>query len=307
MARLSSVLTIVLLAVAASVPVAAQRRVTPVTPVEPTRVSNPVDESKLKKKDTKPASVVTQVDDSGREILVDTITGSEYVDSMALAQPKVIGNIYPLWHAVTVGVDLWNPLMRIFGQEYGLAGVWAEVSLHNRYMPVVEFGLGNASAKPDAANYTYRSPVAPYFKIGCDYNFLYNSNPDYQLYAGLRYGLTRFRYEVDDVTVSNEYWGESTTFSIPSQRSTTGYGEVLVGLKVKVAGHFQLGWCVKYHTLLHSSRAPYGRPWYVPGYGTRTSALGVSLSVMYTIPLHKQPKVPALENSTEVIKEETDE
>lgn len=270
----------------------AQRRITPVKPVEPTRTEPTVDESKRKPKSTRPASVVTQVDDTGREFLVDTITGSEYIDSLALAQPKAIGNFYPLFHAVTVGLDLWDPLMRAFGQDYGLAGVWAELSLHNRYNPIVEFGLGNAWSRPEEMNYTYSSPMAPYFKIGCNYNFLYNSNPDYQIYAGVRYGLTRFAFDVTDVSVRNDYWGESSTFSIPRQHSTVGYAEVLAGLKVKLAGRWSLGWCIKYHSILHMSRAPHGKPWYVPGYGTRGSVLGVSLSVMYTLPLNKKSATP---------------
>ncbi|MDE7388193.1 MAG: hypothetical protein K2M97_02950, partial [Muribaculaceae bacterium] len=260
---------------------------------------------------TRPASVVRQTDDSGREFLLDTITGSEYVDSMALAQPKAIGNIYPLWQAVTVGIDLWNPLMRAFQQKYGLIGAWAEVSLHNRYFPVVEFGVGNAHGTPDDGNFTYRSPMAPFFKIGCNYNFLYNSNPDYQLYAGVRYGITRFSYTIDDVTVRNEYWDETSTFNIPRQHTSVGYGEIMVGLKVKIAGQWQVGWNVKFHKIFHSSRAPYGRAWYVPGYGTRRSPMGVSLSVMYTIPLHRHKHEPSLTTDTEdtqnIKHEETDE
>lgn len=272
--------------------VSAQRRVTPVRPAEPTRTQSVVDETKRKPKSTLPASVVTQIDDKGREILVDTISGSEYVDSLALAMPKVVGNFYPLMHALTIGVDLWDPLMRAFGQDYGLAGAWAELSLHNRYNPIVEFGLGNAWSRPEEMNYTYSSPIAPYFKVGCNYNFLYNSNPDYQVYAGVRYGITRFAYDVTGVTVNNDYWGETTSFSIPRQHSTVGYGEITAGLKVKIAGRWSMGWCVKYHAILHSSKAEYGRPWYIPGFGTRGSALGMSLSVMYTLPLNKKSATP---------------
>lgn len=274
---------------AVGLPSAAQRRVSPVKPSDPTRITSPeADDVRRRPASDRPASVVTRIDDSGREFLVDTITGSEYVDSVAMSMPKVVGNMYPLLHSVTVGLDLWDPLMRVFNQKYGLAGVWAELSLHNRYNPVVEFGLGSASSTPEDMNFTYRSPMAPYFKIGCNYNFLYNSNPDYQLYAGVRYGITRFSYDVTDVTVTNEYWNDNTTFSLPRQHSTTGYAEVLAGLRVKIAGNWSLGWCIKYHTILHGSSAPYGRPWYVPGYGTRSSVLGVSLSVAYTLPLNRK-------------------
>lgn len=265
----------------------AQRRVTPVKPSEPLGMESKIDESKRKPQGP-PPSVVKQIDDSGREILVDTISGSEYVDSVALSMTKVIGNIYPLFSGVSVGLDLWNPLMRAFGQDYGLGGVWAEVSLHNRYFPVFEFGMGNARSTPELMNYTYRSPAAPYFKLGLNYNFLYNSNPDYQLYAGVRYGLSHFTYSIDDITVTDSYWGETTHFSIPSHGATAGYGEFLVGLKVKIAGPWTMGWNVRLHKMIHLSACPNGKPWYIPGFGTRNSALGVQLSVIYNLNISKE-------------------
>ena len=100
---------------------AAQRRVNPVRPKEPyvkPDVITATDAAgKAQNRPTRPSSVVKQVDDSGREFYLDTITGSEWVDSAAMMLPKVVGNIYPLWDAVNVGVDVWDPLMRCFGQN----------------------------------------------------------------------------------------------------------------------------------------------------------------------------------------------
>ena len=72
---------------------------------------NPITDAagKAQNRPTRPSSVVKQVDDSGREFYLDTITGSEWVDSAAMMLPKVVGNIYPLWDAVNVGVDVWDP------------------------------------------------------------------------------------------------------------------------------------------------------------------------------------------------------
>ena len=273
---------------------AAQRRVNPVRPKEPYVKPDVITATDAagtaQNRPTRPSSVVKQVDDSGREFYLDTITGSEWVDSAAMMLPKVVGNIYPLWDAVNVGVDVWDPLMRCFGQKYGLAGIWAELSLHNRYKPIVEFGLGCASTTPAAKNYTYNSAMAPYFKVGANYNFLYNSNSAYQVY----------------VTVANGYWQTESRFDIPSQQSTTGYLEVVLGLQVKIAGPLSAGWNIKYHRVLHSSAAPYGNAWYIPGYGSRGSALGVSLSVIYTIPI-KRDKTDATQKTTDIDDEKENE
>ena len=178
--------------------------------------------------------------------------------------------------------------MRIFGQKYGLGSVWAGVDFYNRFMPVAEVGLSMTDDTPSGLNYTYKSPVAPYFKIGANYNFLYNSNDAYQLWAAVRYGLTSFKYQIENVTVDNSYWGEDVSVAFPSQRSTVGYFEIGLGLKVKIAGPLSLGWMINYHSILHESSQRDGRPMVIPGMGKRSGSIGGQLSVMYTIPLNKK-------------------
>ncbi|MDE7334692.1 MAG: hypothetical protein K2N10_00075, partial [Muribaculaceae bacterium] len=150
----------------------------PVPPVKEKKINTKEDKDKDKKPE-RPESVVEITDDNGNSLFLDTISGNEWVDSMALAQPKVIGNIYPLLDAVNVGVDIYPAVNRIFGAEYGLGGIWARLSLHNRYFPYFAVGLGNISDTPINKNFTYHTPMAPYFKLGATYNFFYNSTPGY--------------------------------------------------------------------------------------------------------------------------------
>ena len=79
---------------------------------------------------------------------VDTVAGTEVVDSTNLNTGKIPKMIQPLFYAAAVGVDVWDPLMRVFGQHYGLVEFSAELNLHNRYVPVVEFGLGGYGLYP---------------------------------------------------------------------------------------------------------------------------------------------------------------
>lgn len=252
----------------------------------------PVKEKKIKVKEEKekqperPESVVEITDDNGNSLYLDTISGNEWVDSMALAQPKVIGNIYPLLDAVNIGIDFYPAVNRIFGSDYGLGGLWARLSLHNRYFPAVEFGLANAFDRPKGMNYSYSSPICPYFKIGMDYNFFYNSNPDYQVYASFRYGLTPVRFSLSDIDISNSYWGMTESPEFPEQTSWNGFIQIGAGIHVKLFGPIALGWGIKYQRVVHHSADIYGQPWVIPGMGKRNSELGLSLSIIYTIPLH---------------------
>ncbi len=273
--------------------VAAQRRVTPVRPVEPG--TKPVEETVIDR-----SRLAEKHDANGNIILVDTVTGKEFIDSTAIVPSTKM--IYPLLHAATFGLNVWDPLMHLFGQKYGLADVWAEISLHNRYKPVVELGMGMIDDTPSGSNYTFKVSAAPYMKIGINYNFLYNSNPDYQLYAGLRYGFTSFKWKAENVTVTDQYWDEVTHLTIdPGKRISAGYLEFLIGIKVKIWKAFSMGWAIRYHTLMHETKTPFGESMYIPGYGKRNGALTGSLSIMYTIPLNKTapPQVDTLDNTND--------
>lgn len=261
----------------------AQRRITPVTPADPGS-KPPVTDVKTK---IDPTRLVTTTDANGNTITVDTVTGQEYVDSTLLKAPPKME--YPLLHEVIAGVNVWDPIMRALGQKYGLGDVWGEVSLHNRYFPFFAVGLGNCNDTPVDKNYTFKTPLAPYFKIGASYNFFYNSNPDYKLLMGLRYGFSTYKWSVLDVTVDEGYWQDPTHYSLDNLSHTAGYLEVTFGIKVKIAGPISAGWTLVYHSVLHESKSPYGKPMYIPGYGKRNGAFTANFSVMYTLPINKKP------------------
>lgn len=282
------------LAVAAVLSVSAQRRVSPVNTVS--TATQPVNENK---NDTARinarlrASMAHYHDENGNIIYVDTVTGKEWRDTLAVEKRKPMK--FPLLHAVSLGLDIWNPVMRAFGQKHGLVSFSGTVSLHNRYLPTFEVGLGQAKNTPDDNNFTYRSPLSVYFKIGGDYNFMYNGNPDYQMSASVRYGFAPFSFSVENVTIDSPVWGNPQHPSIPSQNVTAGWLEVGLALRVKLVGPVSAGWRVFFHTLLHESSCTYGKPWYIPGYGTRKGALSGSFSIFYTIPLPHREKPLAKE------------
>lgn len=226
------------------------------------------------------------VRNDGAIVYVDTVTGAEWIDSTTIR--KGILMTYPKFTAVNVGVDIWDPVMRLFGQKHGLVGFNANVSIFNRFFPTVEIGLGTARNAPADFDYTYRSPLSVYFKLGLDYNFLFNSNSDYQFFAGLRYGFAPFSWSVDDITLGSPYWKDDATFSIPSQTATAGWAELVLGLRVRLAGNIYAGWHFRYHSLLHESKSRHGQPWYIPGYGTRGQSITGSFTISYTLPLHRE-------------------
>jgi hypothetical protein len=287
--------SIILVIASASTPCSAQRRITPVKNAATTTMSiNELSNDTAYINANRRARMTTHyLDGDGNIVYVDTITGEEWVDSVKIKAKKIM--VYPLIESVTVGLNIWDPLMRVFGQKYGGAEVSGELSLYNRYKPIIELGLGTASNTPDDGNFTYKTPLAPYARIGVNYNFLYNSTPDYQFYVGLRYGFTSFNFDVTDVSVSNGYWNEPETFNIPRQKASAGFCEFVIGLKVQLFKNISAGWALKYHSILHESTLENGEPWYIPGYGSRNGKITGALSIMYRLPLNK-PKNLSVED-----------
>lgn len=272
-------------------PAYAQRRITPIaTAATTTQAVNETAADTARINAKRRAQSISYVDDRGRTIFVDTITGKEWTDSTALKKSRVPKMEYPLLYRLNVAVNLWDPIMRLTGQKYGITDMRVELSMHNRYIPVFEVGLGLANYTPDDGNYNYRSLLSVFYRIGADYNFLYNSDPDYQVVAGLRYGIAPFSYQVDNVVLNDSYWGETSVFNVPRQHATVGWLEVNAGVRVRLVGPLSAGWNIKYQYKLHQSKDTYGKPWYVPGYGTYDLTASVSLIYSFGIEhLNKKP------------------
>lgn len=277
--RITSILAAAVIFMLTVLSASAQRRVTPVSPPKP-------GQTLLKPKEFDRTRLAERLDAQGNIILVDTVTGLEFIDSAAMAEkPR---NLYPRWQQLDIGVDIWDPFMRMIGQKYGLASAFVRLSIHNRFFPLFEAGLGKADITPDDSNFTYKSPMAPFFKIGFDYNIFYNNSPDYAFLVGLRYGFTPFKWSVDNITVPGSYWDDPSSFTIPQQSSTTGFLEISLGVRVKLFGPISAGWQFKYRSILHNSKNRYGEPMYIPGFGKRNQSVNGALTIIYSIPLNRQ-------------------
>ena len=194
----------------------------------------------------------------------------------------------PLFMSASFGANIFDPLMKVLGRDYGGGELWASINLKNRFIPIVELGFGTANSTPDDGNFTYKGKTSFYGKIGMNYNFMYSKDPKYQMYLGVRAGWSAFKYDINDISITNGYWQQAQNFDITGQSSNATWGEIVLGLQVALYKNFAMGWNVRYNFLFNVKDNPNSRPWYIPGFGTRNTKLNVGLSLIYTLPLHKE-------------------
>lgn len=205
---------------------------------------------------------------------------------------------YPLITDLSVGINLADPLFMAFGQSYASTDIFATLNMWNRLQPTLELGLGWAKSSPDDMNFTYRAKPSPYVKLGANYNFLFKNSPDYQVLLGIRLGYSNFGYDITDAHYANSYWREMLDCDIKGERSHALWGEAGVGLKVKLWRSWSMGWMIRYHGIFSYGKNEHSRPWFIPGYGPRSSSLGFTLGISYTLPLHRGSKTTIDSNTT---------
>lgn len=226
------------------------------------------------------------------KIIQQYITG-DTATALAEARKDSLRRVYkhyPLLTDLSIGLNFVEPLFMAFGQTYASADINATLNMWNRLQPTVEIGMGWAKTTPDDKNFTYKGKPSPYFKLGANYNLMFKNSPDYQALIGLRLGYSTFSYDVTDIRYYNSYWQEQLTPGITGQRSHALWGEIGLGLKVKLWERVSMGWMIKYHGLFNYGKKEQSRPWFIPGYGPRSSSLGFSLGISYTLPWNRDEK-----------------
>ncbi len=139
-------------------------------------------------------------------------------------------------------------------------------------------------------NFTYHAKPSPYFKLGANYNFLFKNSPDYQAVIGIRLGYSTFSYDITDVFYHGGYWQEDISFLLKGEHSHALWGEAGVGIKVKLFDRLSMGWMIRYHGIFNYGNNEHSKPLFIPGYGPRSSSLGLSLGLYYTLPFSSKSK-----------------
>ncbi|MBQ8675334.1 MAG: hypothetical protein IJ528_03800, partial [Bacteroidaceae bacterium] len=142
--------------------------------------------------DVTTANIVTKVDSTINNINVvvgnDTMQASQYVQQIE-DEMKI-----PTLQGFTLSVDIAGPIFYAFSKK-GSVEAALRLSIKNQYYPIVEVGYAKCDHTDDNTNIHY-STSAPFMRLGLDYNILKNRRQDNRMMLGVRYGVSKFNYDM---------------------------------------------------------------------------------------------------------------
>lgn len=197
--------------------------------------------------------------------------------------PDSVAYRYPLWHGMSVSVNVFPPMMQLFGKDYANYEAMLTLDLHHRFMPQVVAGMGGGEATNDNG-LTYKSNTVPYLKVGMAYNFNYNDTQPDNFYAVFaRYAFSSSKGDISGMSYTDGYWDVWTPEDLEGLQFNAHWLEIGGMIKVRIAHHISMGWEGSFKPFVHKGGGRHGDPYFVPGYGVTTSKLGFGFHVFYDL------------------------
>ncbi len=188
----------------------------------------------------------------------------------------------PLFCGVAVGVNALGSGLAAFS-TYGEYGAMVRLNLKQKIFPVFEAGLGVCDRTDDATD-IHLKVSAPYYRLGCDYNFLKDTQSGNRVFGGLRLAYTSFSYDISAPTFVDPVWHDPTNFAYNDVKSNMFWAELVFGVEAKIWRNFHLGWSLRYRRRLHQKVSEPGQAWYVPGFGKNdSSTFGGTFNIVFDI------------------------
>jgi len=195
----------------------------------------------------------------------------------------------PEWAGLKIGADLSRlAIPFIDTTRYGWE-ITGDYEVINDLFLAAEFG--SETTKLDKALYTYKS-AGGYTRIGIDYNFMKHVDPEStdKMLVGLRYGFTTFYQKADNITITDEWWGNYSGGKIEKNWLAANWVEIVTGMNTQLFNNFYLGWSVRMRIKLGVTNDPLMEPYSIPGYGKawNNTSVGINYTLSYKIPIYKK-------------------
>ena len=238
---------------------------------------------------------LAQAEETGRAIADSVSAGALAVDSLAAKSGQLTADTlssdtvkkeskYSKWIADVMGEKKELPLFQGFTVSFDVLGLGMlaitdygtiegalRLSLKNTFLPIVELGYGICDMQDYNTKISYKVN-APFFRLGCDWNFLRNKFQDNRMFIGLRWGFSTYKYDMSGPMKTDPVFGGAGAFDFSGTTSTSNWVEFVLGCQVKIVKNFHMGWSLRLKYHIHSSQNDNSKAYYIPGYGTTTNS-----------------------------------
>ena len=174
-----------------------------------------------------------------------------------------------IYQGMNVKLDLANTTIEAVvskGKILSFEAAW-NIRLKHRFYPTLEGGYAQAETYADGGNHKDKGG---FFRVGLDINPL-KKHPERLscLLVGVRVGTALQNYDLTNVTLNSDYWGERKQDFI-GQFGADCWGEIVAGVQVQIWEGLQMGWYARMKILFTRSAAENNvLPYYIPGFGYR--------------------------------------
>lgn len=206
-----------------------------------------------------------------------------FTASKGWAQTDSIAS-YPLLNGLSVSVNLFPPILNLFGKNYGNLEAMATLDLYHRFLPQVAAGIGYCDHTNDDGIH-YKTSSSPFFKLGMVYHWAFKDPKNAHDFYGafLRYGFSHNEADISGLTYTDGYWPEYGPGSIHGLKSNSHWLELGGMIKVQIVNHISMGWDLSFKPFLHKGKQDCGNPYFVSGYGSTSSKLGFAFHLYYDL------------------------
>lgn len=138
--------------------------------------------------------------------------------------------------------------------------------LAKRFYPTVEGGFALAECAADGGQH---KGMGAFGRVGMDMAVVKKGTTENNMLIGLRVGGAYQDYDLTNVRLYSNYWGEQR-LNFYDQKRFDCWGEFVAGCQVQVYKGFQMGWYLRMK-LLFTRKADdtIVLPYYLPGFGFR--------------------------------------
>lgn len=173
-----------------------------------------------------------------------------------------------VYQGMSVKLDIAMPILELARSAGKIQSYEAAVNvrLAKRFYPTLEAGYALAERGADGGLHKGQGGFG---RIGMDLAVVKKGASENNMLVGLRVGGAYQDYDLTNVRLYSDYWGEKRLNFYDQQRFDC-WGEFVAGCQVQVYKGFQMGWYLRMKLLFTRKAEEAGvLPYYVPGFGFR--------------------------------------